>query len=166
MTRPRKQLILVVAIVALSTMTLGFAASAHLVIGQQDDTITIEKTLTGTWRGRWEEVLRPKFTDNTDSSPLLLHFKIEAGKLMGQATSDYISLEDGPNPEVKKLVVAKKETTPLFDLRLNGKQLTFKRTLGQQVIESQLELVGDNEAKLKIKQGEQFETWITLTRQF
>ncbi|MEW5860353.1 MAG: hypothetical protein AB1861_23710 [Cyanobacteriota bacterium] len=166
MTRSQKQLLVVSTIAALSIVILGFATSAHTRNGQQDDKTLIEKTLTGTWRGRWEEVLRTKFTTKTDSSPLWLQFKVERGKLVGQATSDYISLGDGPNPEVKMLVVGKKETSSLFDLRLNGNQLTFKRTLGQQVIESQLELVGEKEARLKIKRGEQFETWITLTHQF
>ena len=167
MTRSHKQLLASGVIAALGFVFLGFATSAHPRNSQQDDKAIIaaaEKYLTGTWRGRWEDTLRDKFTAEADSSPIWLQFKIEGGSLIGVAIHDYISLDDGPFPDVKKLVLGKKETCPLLELRLDDKKLQFKENRNGRVSESQLEITGDKKAILKIKRDGYFEPWLTLTR--
>lgn len=168
MTRSRNYLFVLAVTAALSFVILSFAALAHSIDNHQDDKATIdaaEKYLTGTWRGRWEEALRPKFTAEADSSPIWLQFKVERGKLTGVAIHDFISLDDGQNPDVKKLVLNKQETSPLFDLRFANKRLLFNENLNGMVIESQLEIIDDKKATLKIKQDGQFMPWLTLTRE-
>ena len=167
MTRSRKRLLALGAIAAFGFVVLGFATSAHPRNSRQDDKAIIaaaEKYLTGTWRGRWEDTLRPKFTAEADSSPIWLQFKIEAGNLTGVAIHDVISLDDGPLPDVMKLVLKGKETTPLLGLRLDDKKLQFKENRNGMVIESELEITGDKKAILKIKRDGYFKPWLTLTR--
>jgi hypothetical protein len=167
MTRLRKRLLALGVIAALGFVGLGFATSEHPRNSRQDDKAIIaaaEKYLTGTWRGRWEDALRPKFTAEADSSPIWLQFNIEGGNLTGVAIHDYISLDDGPLPDIKKLVLKSKETSPLLGLRLDGKTLYFKENRNGMVSESQLEITGDKKAILKIKEGDYFRPWLTLTR--
>jgi hypothetical protein len=167
MTRSRKQFLVLGVIGALGFVVLGFATSAHPRNSRQDDKAIIaaaEKSLKGTWRGRWEDALRPKFTTEADSSPIWLQFKIEGENLTGVAIHDVISLDDGPLPDVMKLVLKGKETSPLLGLRLDGKTLQFYENRIGMVIESQLEITGDRKAILSIKRDGHFKPWLTLTR--
>src|SRR5260370_1230755 len=121
------------------------------------------RPFVGNWRGRWTGVLRPEFQSNVDSSPIWLEFKLDGGRLTGQATLDYISLDDG-RPGTKILTLGKREIVSLSDVRLEGTSLFFKHPVSTNMAESKLEIVGQDQATLASKEGKEFKSWVTLAR--
>jgi hypothetical protein len=159
---------------SLTLATLILATSTSVVIlaisrsmGQVNGTASTITGggLVGLWRGRWEELLRPRFKTEVDSSPLWLRFQMEGDKLTGVAIHDYIGLADTSEIGVKKLNLVKKEEVSLFGLKLNRDTLSFKEHFGGRDVEYRLEPTDENGAQLNIKQDGQFIRWLTLTRE-
>jgi beta-lactamase regulating signal transducer with metallopeptidase domain len=156
------------AMVVAGTTASGFSVSASQVLTVAD----AERQLVGTWRARWEDVLVPKFTASTDSSPIWLQFRIEEGRVVGTAWHDAIDLIDQPGTNVKILQVFPKNTTaPLQDITTAGNSVSFKAVHHGEVLDYQLEILKGQRAVLKLRDprafdgGQQFREWLTLTKQ-
>ena len=156
------------AMVAAGTTASAFSVSASQVLTAAD----AERQLVGTWRARWEDVLVPKFTASTDSSPIWLQFRIEGGRVVGTAWHDGIDLLDQAGTDVKILqVFPKNATAPLQDIITTGQMVSFKELHHGEVVEYQLDILEEQRAVLRLKDsrgldgGQQFHEWLTLTRQ-